>query len=81
MTISGTTKLPTDALKFLPAKLRKRWKKSRVYYTASDDTLVVKRVRPAIVDYEAALADFQKLGKLVSRKEVREAIAAARKKH
>ena len=81
MTATGTTKLSTDALKFLPAKLRKRWKESRVYYTASDDTLVVKRVRPAIIDYRAAIEDFRRLGRVITRKDLRAALAAARRKN
>lgn len=80
MTASGTTKLTTETLRFLPAKLRARWRGQDVYFLASGDTLVVKKTRPARQTYAEAVADFRRLGKTVTRAELRRAIAWARKK-
>lgn len=79
MTADGTTKLTTDAVKFLPAKLRKRWRGQNVYYLASADTLVVKKTRPVKQTYAEAVADFRRLGKTITRADLRRAIAWARK--
>lgn len=80
VTASGTTKLTTDALKFLPAKLRKQWKGSRVYFVASGETLVVRKTLPPKQTYAEALAQFRRLGKSIKRGELREAIARVRGK-
>lgn len=80
MTASGTTKLSPEALKFLPAKFRKRWKGARVYITISDNTLVVRKTLPARETYAEAIAKFRRLGKAITRRELREAIARARGK-
>jgi len=80
MTASGTTKLTPSALKFLPPELRKRWKDARVYYSASGDTLFVKKTRPPKQTYAEAVAQFRKLGKLIKKRELQEAIARARAK-
>lgn len=80
MNASGTTKLSADTLKFLPAKLRKRWRGTDVYFTVSNDTIVVKKLREPKQTYEQALAEFQKLGKVVTRADLRKALAWARRK-
>lgn len=79
MTAFGTTKLSADTLKFLPANLRKRWRGQDVYFLASADTLVVKKTRLAKQTYAEAVADFRRLGKTITRADLRRAIVWARK--
>ena len=75
-----TTQIATikDGKITLPTKLRKPWKKAKVFITGEKDTILIKRlVAPSLSEM---VSEFREIGKNISKKDVGEAIKWARRK-
>jgi len=71
-----TTKIKNGTI-VLPKELRKTWKNAQVIILLSKDSVYIKKLaRPSLSELKPKL---QKLGTLISQKEIDEAIKWARK--
>ena len=62
----------------IPARLRKQWQGSRVIITASNDRMVISRIK--VTKPKGELLDrLLEAGKKISKKNLRDAITAARR--
>lgn len=77
MTTATITKIKNGSIS-LPREIRKIWKGAEVVVLPSQDSMYIKRIsRPSLAEMKPKL---QKLGRLVSQKDINEAIRQARKK-
>ena len=72
-----TTLTVKDGIITLPKKLKKAWGNTRVFVLPSEDTLYLKKVeKPSLEELEPKL---RKLGRLISQKDIDNAVKWARK--
>jgi len=73
--VTQTTKIKNGNIA-LPEKLRKSWKGAEVFITGEKDTILVKRLTtPSLSEM---ISEFRKIGKNISKKDVKDAIKWAR---
>lgn len=80
--ITQTAKVKNGQIKIaLPKELRRSWREAEVFVFPTEDTLIVKKFyqSPRIFNEEAE-KKLRALGKKITKKDIDEAIAWARKK-
>ncbi len=64
----------------LPEELRRLWQDAEVFLSGAKDTILIKRMSEPRLSFRAMLDEFNRIGKGVSRKDVKEAIEAVRRR-
>ena len=67
-----------DGKIILQEKLRKPWKKAKVFITGEKDTILIKRLAPP--SFSEMINEFREIGKDISKKNLDEAIKWVRQK-
>lgn len=75
--VTQTTKVKNGVI-ILPKKIRKAWEKAEVFITGGRDTILIKKV--SLPPLSQMLDEFRKIGKKITKKDVKEAIEWARRK-
>ena len=76
MTQPTITKIENGKI-VLPKDLRKEWSNSEIILFPSENSLYIKKISPSLSQLKPKL---KKLGKILSQKDINEAIKQARKK-
>lgn len=75
--VTKTTQVKNGSI-ILPRELRRTWRNADVYLSGEKDTILIKRLSKPRLSFREMLNEFNKVGKNISQKDVKEALEAVR---